>query len=57
MPTAVIVDAIRTPIAKASADAGYFRDVRADELSADLLKTIVERTGIDPHLIDDVRWG
>ena len=57
MPTAVIVDAIRTPIAKASADAGYFRDVRADELSAGLLKLIVERTGIDPHLIDDVRWG
>lgn len=57
MPTAVIVDAIRTPIAKASADTGYFRDVRADELSAGLLKAIVERTGIDPHSIDDVRWG
>ena len=57
MNTAVIVDAIRTPIAKASADSGYFRDVRADELSASLIKSLVERTGIDPHLIDDVRWG
>ena len=57
MPTAVIVDAIRTPIAKASADTGYFRDVRADELSAALIKSLVERTGIDPHLIEDVRWG
>lgn len=57
MPTAVIVDAIRTPIAKASADVGYFRDVRADELSAGLLKSLVERTGIEPHLIEDVRWG
>jgi acetyl-CoA acyltransferase len=57
MPTAVIVDAVRTPIAKASADTGYFRDVRADELSAGLIKSLVERTGIDPHLIDDVRWG
>lgn len=57
MKSAVIVDAIRTPIAKASADNGYFRDVRADELSAHLLKSIVERTGIDPHQIEDVRWG
>lgn len=57
MPTAVIVDAVRTPIAKASADSGYFRDVRADELSASLLKSLVERTGIEPQLIEDVRWG
>jgi len=57
MPTAVIVDAVRTPIAKASADSGYFRDVRADELSAGLLKALVQRTGIEPHLIEDVRWG
>lgn len=57
MKTAVIVDAVRTPIAKASADSGYFRDVRADELSAELLKSLVERTGIEPQLIEDVRWG
>lgn len=57
MPIAVIVDAVRTPIAKASADSGYFRDVRADELSAGLLKSLVERTGIEPQLIEDVRWG
>ena len=57
MKQAVVVDATRTPIGKASADAGYFRDVRADELSASLLRAIVQRTGIDPHLIEDVRWG
>jgi acetyl-CoA acyltransferase len=57
MKQAVIVDAARTPIGKASADAGYFRDVRADELSAQLLQAIVRRTGIDPHLIEDIRWG
>ncbi len=57
MKQAVIVDAARTPIGKASAEAGYFRDVRADELSAQLLQAIVQRTGIDPHLIEDVRWG
>ena len=57
MKQAVIVDAARTPIGKASAEAGYFRDIRADELSASLLQAIVQRTGIDPHLIEDVRWG
>ena len=57
MKQAVIVDAVRTPIGKASAEAGYFRDVRADELSAQLLRSLVERTGIDPHLLEDVRWG
>ena len=57
MRQAVIIDAIRTPVAKASPANGWFRDVRADELSADIMKTLVERTGVDPHLIDDVRWG
>jgi len=57
MKSAVIIDAVRTPIGKASSEVGYFRDVRADELSAQLIKSLVERTGIDPHLIEDVRWG
>jgi acetyl-CoA acyltransferase len=57
MRTAVIVDAIRTPIGKASSESGYFRHVRADDLSARIMQALVERTGIDPHLIDDVRWG
>ncbi|MBI3866361.1 MAG: acetyl-CoA C-acyltransferase [Planctomycetia bacterium] len=57
MRHAVIIDALRTPIGKASSDSGYFRSVRADDLSAFAIKALVERTGIDPHLIDDVRWG
>lgn len=57
MPQAVVIDALRTPIGKASADAGYYRNVRADELSAHAIRSVVKRTGIDPHLIEDVRWG
>jgi acetyl-CoA acyltransferase len=57
MRQAVVVDAIRTPIAKAHPESGYFRDVRSDELSADLMNALVERTGIDPHLLEDIRWG
>ena len=57
MKSAVIIDAIRTPIGKASSDAGYYRDVRADDLSAHCMRALVNRTGIDPHLVEDVRWG
>ena len=57
MRHAVVVDAVRTPIGRASADKGYFRDVRSEDLSAHVIKAIVERTGIEPHRIEDVRWG
>jgi acetyl-CoA acyltransferase len=57
MRQAVVIDAIRTPIARASAHKGYFRDVRADELSAFAIREVVRRTGIEPRLIEDVRWG
>ncbi len=51
---AVIVHALRTPIGKY---AGVLRDVRPDDLGALLIKALVEKTGIDPTLIDDVMWG
>lgn len=57
MSSAVIVDAVRTPIAKASPEEGFFRDVRADDLSAFLIKSLIDRTGIDPRLVEDVKWG
>ena len=57
MRNAVIIDAVRTPVGRASADKGYFRDVRSDELSAQIMQALIERTGIDKKLIEDVRWG
>lgn len=57
MRHAVIIDALRTPVGKASSETGYYRSVRADDLSAHCMKALVERSGIDPHLIEDVRWG
>lgn len=57
MSPAVIVDAVRTPIARASADEGFFRDMRADDLSALLLRALIERNGFEPQLIEDVKWG
>jgi acetyl-CoA acyltransferase len=57
MKNAVVIDAVRTPVGRASAENGYYRDVRSEELSAHVIKALVERTGIDPRLIEDVRWG
>ncbi len=57
MRNAVVIDAVRSPIARAHAETGWFRDVRADDLSAQIMRALVDRTGIDPTLIDDVQWG
>src|SRR6185312_2899110 len=57
MKNAVVIDALRMPVGRASAENGYFRDVRSEELSAHAIKALVERTGIDTNLVEDVRWG
>jgi len=46
MRSAVIIDAVRTPIARAHAEKGMYRDVRADDLSADVMKALLERVGL-----------
>jgi acetyl-CoA acyltransferase len=57
MRQAVIVDAVRTPIGRAHPEKGMYRDVRADDLSADLLKALIDRVGISPELVEDIHWG
>ena len=51
---AVIIDAIRTPI---GALGGSLAAVRPDDLAALTLRTLLERTGIDPALIEEVYLG
>ncbi|HMP06526.1 MAG TPA: acetyl-CoA C-acyltransferase FadA, partial [Lacipirellulaceae bacterium] len=53
----VIVDAVRPPIGRASAERGVFRDVRSDDLAAAVIAALVARTGIDPAAIEDVVLG
>ena len=52
MSQAVIIDAVRTPIGRASADKGYYRYVRADDLSAHVIEALVKRV---VHLGFEVR--
>ena len=54
MPEAVIIDAVRTPIGNFR---GTLASVRTDDLAAIALKAIVERTGIDPALVEEVYLG
>ncbi|MGF1579785.1 MAG: acetyl-CoA C-acyltransferase FadA [Gemmataceae bacterium] len=57
MRQAVVIDAVRTPIGRAHAERGIFRDVRADDLSADLINALIERVKIPAEKIEDVLWG
>jgi acetyl-CoA acyltransferase len=57
MKTPVIVNCCRTPIGRAHAERGVFRDVRSDDLAVIVVKALVERTGIDPAVIEDVVLG
>ncbi len=54
MKEIVIIDAVRSPIGRVG---GALSSVRPDDLLAEVLKSLVERTGIDPNLIEDVYAG
>jgi len=49
-----IIDAVRTPVGRYG---GALADVRPDDLAALVIKAVVERTKIDPVLIEDVILG
>ncbi|MFJ9368974.1 thiolase family protein [Nocardia sp. NPDC101769] len=56
MTSAVIVDAVRTPSGKGKTGGGL-SEVHPATLLSGVLGSLVERTGIDPALVDDVIGG
>jgi acetyl-CoA acyltransferase len=56
MTSAVIVDAVRTPVAKGK-PGGAYSDIHPVDLHAHVLRALVDRTGIDPAVVDDVISG
>ena len=54
MKGVVIIDGVRSPIGKYG---GGLSKVRPDDLLADVLKALMERTGVDPELLDDIYAG
>ena len=57
MRDAVIVSALRTPIGLGKPGKGALSGMHPVDLSATVLRATVERSGIDPALIEDVIWG
>ena len=56
MENAVIVDAIRTPMGRSKG--GAFRQVRAEDLSAHLMRSLLSRNPqLEPAMLDDIYWG
>jgi 3-oxoadipyl-CoA thiolase len=52
--TPVIVDGLRTPFGRYG---GALKDVRPDDLAAHVIRSLIERNGLDPAAIDDVILG
>ena len=56
MEQVVIVDAIRTPMGRSKG--GAFRHVRAEDLSAHLMRSLLSRNpSLEASAIDDIYWG
>ena len=53
----LIVDAVRTPIGRAHAEKGIYRDTHPNALLAACYTALVDRTGIDPGEVEDVIAG
>jgi acetyl-CoA acyltransferase len=54
MTNAVIVDAIRTPLGRRN---GMLKEWHPVDLAAETLNALVDRTGLDPAIVDDVVMG
>ncbi|HEY3772185.1 MAG TPA: thiolase family protein [Solirubrobacteraceae bacterium] len=54
---ALIVDAVRTPIGRAHAEKGVYRDTHPNTLLAECYKALIARAGIDPADVEDVIAG
>lgn len=54
MSEVVIIDAVRTPV---GALGGSLAAVRPDDLAAHALKALLQRTGLDPALVEEVYLG
>jgi acetyl-CoA C-acetyltransferase len=54
MPEAYIVDAARTPVGRRG---GGLSQVHPADLGAHVIRTIIDRTGLDPTAVEDVFFG
>jgi len=53
----VVVEAARTPIGRGHSAKGIYRDVHPNELLGTAYRSVIERAGIEPGLVEDVVAG
>jgi len=53
----VIVGYVRSPVARAHAEKGFFRNIRSDDLAGMVIKELVKRTGVKPSEVEDCVVG
>ena len=54
MAEAYVIDAVRSAVGKRN---GGLSGVHPAELSAQVLRGLADRAGIEPEIVDDVIWG
>ena len=53
----VIVEAVRTPVGRGHKEKGYYRDLHPSNLLAHAYSEVINRSGIDPEIVEDVVAG
>jgi len=53
----VIVGYVRSPVARAHAEKGFFKNIRSDDLAGIVIKELVKRTGVKPSEVEDCVVG
>lgn len=56
-PEVYLVDGCRSAIGRGHPEKGLYSSLRADQLTSQVLKALLKRTGLDPRLIDDFYLG
>ena len=57
MKEPVIVGYVRSPVARAHGEKGFFRNIRSDDLAGMVIKELVKRTGVKPSEVEDCVVG
>lgn len=52
-----LVDAVRTPMGRSHPDRGWFRDVHPNDMLAIVYQALLERTGVDADVVEDLVIG
>ncbi len=57
MAKAFLIDGCRSPIGRGHPEKGIYSNLRVDELCVQVIQSLIERTKLDPKLIDDFYLG